>query len=103
MGMKMITTEIIETEKGAALGIKINLDYRPPPLIVIQAEHGYLACGYISSETVEKTEDCMALIKGVDSYDSMLKGTVAWASKRAKIKGVKAGMKGLDALNKLIE
>ena len=98
----MIQTEIIETEKGAALGIKINLDYRPPPLIIIQAENGYLACGYISKETVEKTQDSMAIITGVDDFQDMLDGKVVWVSKNGKKKGVKVGMRGRDALNKFI-
>lgn len=99
----MLSTEVIETELGAALGVRIELDYRPPALIIIQAENGYLACGYLSKETIAKTEDCMALITGVNSYDDMLKRKVVWVSKRALKRGVHVGMTGKDALNKFIE
>lgn len=98
----MIETEIIETEKGAALGIKIDLDYRPPSLIIIQAEKGYLACGYISKTTVNKTNDCMAVISGVSSFEEMLEKEVVWASDKAISLGITVGMKGKDALNKMI-
>ena len=98
----MITTEIIETEEGAALGIKIDLDYRPPPLLIIQAEHGYLACGYISKEAVAKTEDSMAIITGVDSFKDMLRRKVAWVSMDALHRGVRVGMTGKEALEYLI-
>ncbi|MCD6414710.1 MAG: DUF1805 domain-containing protein [Candidatus Diapherotrites archaeon] len=99
----MIQTDIIETAKGAAIGFRIDLDYRPPPLLIIQAEHGYLACSYISKETVAKTEDCMAIITGVNSFEDMLKERVIWASEKAIQKGVHVGMHGEDALNKFME
>lgn len=98
----MIQTEIIETDKGAALGIRIELDYRPPPLLIIQAEHGYLACGYISKETVAKTDDCMAIVSGVNTFEDMLRERVVWASKKALERGVHVGMRGEEALNKFI-
>jgi uncharacterized protein YunC (DUF1805 family) len=98
----VITNEIIETEKGAALGIMIDLDYRPPSLIIIQGEQGYLACGYISKEAVAKTDDSAAIITGVNSFEEMLDGKVVWASKRAQAIGVKVGMTGRQALEKLV-
>lgn len=98
----MIQTEIIETNKGAAFGIRIDLDYRPPPLLIIQAEHGYLACSYISKETVAKTDDCMAMVAGVSTFEDMLRERVVWASNKAIEMGVHVGMRGEDALNKFI-
>ncbi|MCD4740225.1 DUF1805 domain-containing protein [archaeon] len=99
----MLTTEIIETKKGAALGIKIELDYRPPPLLIIQAENGYLACGYLSKETIAKTEDCMAIITGVNTFEEMLRHKVVWVSKKAMERGIHVGMNGEETLNNFIE
>ncbi|MCD6522355.1 MAG: DUF1805 domain-containing protein [Candidatus Diapherotrites archaeon] len=95
----MIETEIVETGRGAALGIKIKLGL---PLLIIKAERGYLACGYLNPETIEKIGDCAAIISGVEDFYDMLEKPVKWASTTAKKLGIKEGMKGEDALNILI-
>jgi uncharacterized protein YunC (DUF1805 family) len=96
----MIGTELIETKKGAALGVKITLC--ETPLLLIRGEKGYLACAYFDSKTVEKAGDCCAIIPGVKSFSDMLKKRVQFASKKAQKIGVKRGMTGARALDKLI-
>lgn len=96
----MIETELVETKRGAALGVKIMLC--EAPLLLIRGENGYLACGYFDSKTVEKMGDCAAIVPGAKSFSDMLKRRVQFASKKAQKLGVKRGMTGARALDKLI-
>lgn len=93
-------TEIVETRKGAALGIKISLG--KSPLLIVKAEKGYLCCGYFNKKTIEKLDDCAAVISEVKSFPEMLKKRVEYATRKARELGVKKGMLGEKALDKLI-
>jgi uncharacterized protein YunC (DUF1805 family) len=92
----MVETEIIETSKGAALGIKVSL--QKAPLLIIRGERGYLGCGYFNPKTVEKLGDSAAIVTGVKSFRDMLRAEVKYATKAARKRGVKKGMKGIKAL-----
>ena len=98
----MIDTEIIETDKGAALGFKMNLGYRPPPLLIIQAEKGYIACAYLDEKTIEKVGDSAAIVSGVKTFKEMLKARLKWVSPKAKQLGLEKGMDAETALDKLM-
>ncbi len=70
-------------------------------LLIISAERGMLACGYIKTETADKIGDAVAIVTGVSSYDDMLKKQVVAVSKSAAEMGVTEGMSGFDALIKM--
>ena len=53
-------------------------------MMVITAQKGMLACGYISVEAADKFGDALAIVRGVSSYDDMLKAQVSSVSKRQK-------------------
>jgi uncharacterized protein YunC (DUF1805 family) len=95
----MIETEMIETKKGAALGIKADLKL---PLLLIRAEHGWLGCGYFSTSTPDRTGEAAAVVTGVKTFAEMLSKPVAWASQAAHRLGVVEGMAGKDALEKIM-
>ncbi|MFH0986649.1 MAG: DUF1805 domain-containing protein, partial [Candidatus Micrarchaeota archaeon] len=78
----MLERDIIETKKGAALGIKITMPNAK--LILIIADSGYVSCGYINPETAEKMKDCAVIVSGVDSFSDLLKKKVSYISKKAK-------------------
>lgn len=96
----IVETELIETKRGAAFGVKVKLG--DVPLLIIKGENGYLVCGYFDSKVIEKAKDCCAIISGVKSFDDMMKKRVDYVSKKAQKLGVKRGMPGYRALDKLI-
>ncbi len=67
-------------------------------MMMINASSGMLACGYISMDAANKFGDAMAIVRGVSSYDDMLKASVCEVSQKASELGVKVGMTGADAL-----
>ena len=93
-------SELIETKKGAAFGLKIKLG--ETPLLIIKGEKGYLACGYIDRTAASKMKDICAIIPGVKTFEDMLNKRVQFASKGAQKLGIKKGMTGIGALDKLI-
>jgi len=96
----IVETELIETKRGAAFGVKVKLG--DVPLLIIKGEKGYLVCGYFDSKVVEKVKDCCAIIPGVKSFDDMMKKRIDYVSKKAQKLGIKRGMPGFRALDKLI-
>ncbi len=65
---------------------------------MINAPKGMLACGYISMDAAEKFGDALVIVRGVSSYDDMLKKEVCEVSKKAIELGVSIGMTGKEAL-----
>lgn len=96
----MVETELVETKKGAALGIKINLPNNH--LLLIRAEKGYLVCGYFNHKTIEKFKDCAVIISPAKSFSHMLKSKVKYVSKNARKLGINKNMTGRQALDKMI-
>lgn len=96
----IVETELIETKHGAAFGVKVKLG--EVPLLIIKGEKGYLVCGYFDSKIVEKAKDSCAIVSGVKSFDDMMRKRIDYVSKKAQKLGVKKGMPGYRALDKLI-
>ena len=67
-------------------------------MMMINAKHGMLACGYVSMAAADKFGDTLAVVRGVSSYDDMLTAQVAEVSKKASERGIKIGMTGKDTL-----
>ena len=42
------------------------------PLLMIRAQNGMLACGYLNVETFNKTGESCAIVTGVNDYDEMM-------------------------------
>ncbi len=95
----MIETEIIETERGAALGVRVNLQKRP--MFIIKGEKGYLASG-VNHHEVEIFGECAAILKNCNSFSDMLKSKVEYVSKEARKLKINNNMTGRQALEKLV-
>ncbi|WP_456474058.1 YunC family protein [Candidatus Pyrohabitans sp.] len=92
--------EKIALEKGTAIGLRVLLG--KAPLIVIKAERGYLMCGYLNTEVAEKLGDAAAVVRGVNTFDEMLEKEVSEVTGAAEALGIRRGMKGVEALERML-
>lgn len=67
-------------------------------VLIIGAEKGFLACGYINVEIANKVNDVCAIVTGVKTPNDMLEAKVIAVSNAAAKLGIKAEMKGKEAL-----
>lgn len=68
------------------------------PLLVISGSKGCLTCGYLSMDSFERNGDAGAIVRGVDTYEDMLKAEVQAVSTLAAELGAKPGMSGREVL-----
>ncbi|MFH1256571.1 MAG: DUF1805 domain-containing protein [Candidatus Diapherotrites archaeon] len=78
----------------------VKVELYSAKLLLIKGKKGFLGCGYLSVETAEKLGDALAIVRGVDSYEGMLKAKIVSVSAKAKELGVSEGMNGSEALEK---
>lgn len=71
------------------------------PLLIIKADIGFLACGYINHEACNKTGDACAIVTGVSTHDEMLKSPVVAVSDAGSELGIEIGETGNSALAKM--
>lgn len=86
--------------KKAAQGYEIPLG--SSILVLVAAARGYVMCGYLDIRTAEKKGDCAAVVRGVKTVDDLLAGKVVEVTAAAAAAGVKIGMSGLKALEKMM-
>jgi len=86
---------------GNNIAIGVNLELQNANLIVIRAKKGYIMCGYLSMETSNRLEDIAAKVIGIKNFDDALKAKVVEVSEKARENGVKEGITGKEALEKM--
>ena len=91
--------EQIRLESGCALGLRFEM--QKYPLLVIRAEKGFLMCGYLNVSAAETLGDTAAKVKGVQSFEDMLKAQVVEVTQLARELGIEPGMTGREALEKM--
>lgn len=91
--------EQVPLKNGFALGLRFEM--QKYPLLVIRAEKGFLMCGYLNVSAAETLGDTAAKVKGVQSFEDMLKATVVEVTEFARELGIEAGMTGREALEKM--
>jgi uncharacterized protein YunC (DUF1805 family) len=78
-------------------GFLIGLD--TAPFLLIRAMNGsFLACGFLDMDAAGKLNACAAKVRGVKTFDDMLKAEITDVSAAAEKKGIKKGMSGKEAL-----
>ncbi len=92
--------EKIDLGRGSAIGVRILLG--KAPLILIKAERGYLMCGYLNLEVAEKLGDAAAVVRGVNTFKEMLSARVEEVTSAAEALGVMRGMRGKEALERML-
>ena len=85
----------IDGEEFEGVAVKTNNS----EILIIQAKNGVLGCGYINIDLAAELDDAIAIVRGVKSFDDMMKAKVTKVSKKAKEMGVTEGMVGEDALS----
>jgi uncharacterized protein YunC (DUF1805 family) len=92
--------EQVQLKNGMALGVKIEM--KTAPLLVIKAGRGFVMCGYLNIDAAEKLGDTAARVSGVKTFEDVLNAKVNALTSRAGELGIKEGMTGRDALEKML-
>lgn len=98
----MIDVAPLKIEDKTALGLRVELPESPAPLIMIIGRRGLVCCGFINMDAAEKLNVAAAMVSGVKSFDDVLNAEVRAATSKAQTLGVKTGMKGKDALERVL-
>lgn len=98
MGINIIV-EQVKLKNGVALGIKIEVGRAP--LLLIKARKGFLMCGYLDINAADSLGDIAAKVTGVSTFEDVLRAEVVEVSEKAKGIGIREGMRGKDALEKM--
>ena len=78
----------------------VSLD--PAPFLLIRAaDKSFLACGFLDIAAADSLSACAAKVRGVKTFDDMLKAEIVAVTKEAEKRGIRAGMTGKDALLKV--
>ncbi len=95
---KVNTILRVKNIKDGVIGFEIELP-NAPPLILIRGKRGFIMCGYINLDVVEKLDLVVARVSGVSSVEEMLEKEVSNATSRAKEIGIKVGVKVKDIID----
>lgn len=96
----MIEVGQLKVGGKTALGLKVDLP-NSPPLVAVVAEKGFVMCGFLDMEAAEKLDVVGVMVSGVKTVDEMLSAEVTAATSKAKLKGIRRGMKGREAVTLL--
>lgn len=97
----MIDVTPLKIDDKVAMGLKVELPDSPPILIII-GQTGFVMCGFLNMDTAEKLNVTAAMVSGVRNFDDVLRAEIKAATSKAKIKGIRIGMKGKEAVKLLL-
>jgi uncharacterized protein YunC (DUF1805 family) len=95
----MIQIDSLSLDGETYTGIRI--DTKPAPIVLITGKKGFLMCGYLNMEAVDKVGAVAASISGVNTFEDLLNKDVMKISIKAREQGLRDGMKGREALKYL--
>lgn len=91
----------VRLQNGTAMGYEIS--FPNANLVVALAKKGYVMCGYLNMATANKVSDVAAIVRGVKTVDDLLQAQVQEVSGPAAKMGIKPGMTGKEALEKMMD
>lgn len=97
----MINMVSLKINDKVAIGLRVDLPDSPPLLMII-GETGFVMCGFLNMEAAEKLNVAAAMVSDVRNFDDVLGAEIKAATSKAKIKGVRIGMKGKEAVRLLL-
>lgn len=83
-----------------AVGFEISL--QNAKLVLVRGKKGYVMCGYLNLETAQKLGDAACIVTSVNSIDDLLAAKVIKLTPAAEKLGIKPGISGKGALEKLM-
>ncbi|MDH5448601.1 MAG: DUF1805 domain-containing protein [Candidatus Bathyarchaeota archaeon] len=96
----MIEVGQLKVDGKTALGLKVDLP-DSPPLVAVIGERGFVMCGFLNVDVAERLGVTAAMVSGVKTFDDVLDAEVKAVTSKAKMKGIKQGMKGREAVKLL--
>lgn len=97
----MINMVSLKINAKVAIGLRVDLPDSPPLLMII-GQTGFMMCGFLNMEAAEKLNVAAAMVSDVRNFDDVLGAEIKAATSKAKIKGVRIGMKGKEAVRLLL-
>ena len=97
----MINTVSLKINDKVAIGLKVELPDSPPFLMII-GQTGFVMCGFLNMDAAEKLNVAAAMVSDVRNFDDVLGAEIKAATSKAKIKGIRIGMKGKEAVKLLL-
>ncbi len=94
----MINISNLKVDSKGCVGLQVELPDCPALLLLITAEKGVVACGFLNLEAAEKLGVAAAIVSGVKTFEDVLNAQIKAMTSKAKDLGVEAGMKGAEAL-----
>ncbi|MEM0057643.1 MAG: DUF1805 domain-containing protein [Candidatus Bathyarchaeia archaeon] len=91
----------VKVGEKACLGVRVELP-ESPPLLLIVAGKGFVMCGFLNIEAAERLGVAAAMVSGVKTFDDVLNAEVKAATTKAKSLGVQPGMRGAEALTRML-
>ena len=86
----MFTVDKIDVKGKSFLGVKVEMKDLPP-LLLLKGEKGFVMCGYLNIEVVEKLGATAAVVSGVKSFEDVLNAEIKSATTKAKSLGLEPG------------
>jgi uncharacterized protein YunC (DUF1805 family) len=71
------------------------------PLLLVKAEKGFVMCGYLNIAAASSLGDVAAKVTGVSSFEDVLEAEVMEVTEEARKLGIKEGISGREALEKM--
>ncbi|MDH7477605.1 MAG: DUF1805 domain-containing protein [Candidatus Bathyarchaeota archaeon] len=93
----MINVASLKVDGKTCFGLRVELP-DSPPLLVIIADKGFIMCGFLNMDAAERLGVAAAMVSGVKTFNNVLNAEVRAVTSKAEKFGVKAGMKGAEAL-----
>jgi len=97
----MINVTPLKIGDKEALGLKVDLP-DSPPLLLILGRTGFVMCGFLNMEAAEKVNVTAAMVSGVKTFNDVLEAEIEAVTSKAEMTGIKVGMKGKDAVKRLV-
>ena len=96
----MIEIAPIELVNGTAVGIRIAVE--TGHLLIIKAKKGFVMCGALDIDAVEKAGEAAVRVRGVDTFKDVLEARIEALTSKARDLGISEGMTGKASLEKMM-